>query len=98
MAGTKKQLGSAITDDNGNYKIDFEYDKLIDVDISACPDVDEKVLKLMPKAKHLISKDTWALKSPYYAEMADIAVAVPLWKLWETICKKYTIYLYRVLV
>ncbi len=84
VAGTKKQIGSTITDADGNYKIEFEYDKPADVNISVCPYVDEKLLKLIPKAEHFISKD--ALK------MADVRISESILKLWKTICKKYTLF------
>lgn len=94
IAETKKRLGTAITDPKGNYKIEFEYDKPADVDIFVCPDVDEKMLKIMPKAKHFISKDAWIKKSPYYAglESAEVTIAKSIFMIWETICKTYLIH------
>lgn len=92
VTGTKKQLGSAITDSDGTYKIEFEHDKPVDVNISVCPDVDEKVLKIIPKAKHFIPKDAWVKRRPYHVEKVDVSITPPIWKLWETICKKYTIF------
>jgi len=92
VTGTKKQVGSAITDADGNYKIKFEYDKPVDVNISVCPDVDEKVLEIIPKAKHFIPKDAWAKRSPYYVERMDISIRNYIERIWDQICKEYTIF------
>jgi hypothetical protein len=91
VAGTKKQLGSAITDADGTYEIKFEYDEPVDVNISVCPDVNEAMLKAIPKAKHFVPKDAWVKRSPYSLE-ADIPLAEPTILLWETICEEYIIY------
>jgi len=92
LAGTKRVLGSAITDSEGNYKIEFENDKPADVNISVCPDVEEKKFELIPKVRHFISKDTWKKKSPYYVETVDITIKKSIFDLWRRICKKYTIF------
>ena len=91
VAGTKKQLGSAITDADGTYEIKFEYDEPVDVNISVCPDVNEAMLKAIPKAKHVVPKDAWVKRSPYSLE-ADIPLSEPTMLVWETICKEYIIY------
>ena len=91
VAGTKKQLGSAITDADGTYKIKFEYDEPVDVNISVCPDVNKAMLKAIPKAKHFVPKDAWVKKSPYRLEV-DIPLSEPIILLWETICKEYIIF------
>lgn len=92
IAGTKRLVGTAITDEDGSYRIEFEYHEPVDVDISVCPDVEDKVLRVIPKARYTISKDAWAKRSPFYAEAADITIAAPLWVLWERICKEYTVF------
>jgi len=92
VAGTKKQLGSAITDAKGNYKIGFEYDKTVEVNISVCPDVDEKVLKILPKAKHFIPKDAWVKRNLYYAERADISISKTVFDIWKKICNEYIVF------
>ena len=92
VAETKKQLGSTITDAKGNYKIELEYEKPLDVSVSVSPDVDEKVLKVIPKAKKLISKKTWVKRSPYYAKEIDISISKVIYILWEKVCKPYTVY------
>jgi hypothetical protein len=90
VAGTKKQLGSAITDVDGTYEIKFEYDEPVDVNISVCPDVNEAMLKVIPKAKHFVPKDAWVKRSPYSLE-ADIPLSEPTILLWERTCQDYTI-------
>ena len=91
LKGTKIQLGSAVTDAEGNYKIKYEFDKPVDVNLSVCPDVDEKVLKVIPKAKHFISKKEWQ-KDKLYFKSADITISTRVLELWEVICKKYLIH------
>jgi hypothetical protein len=91
LAGTKKQLGSAIPDSDGNYKIEFEYEKSVDVDISVCLDADERVLKRIPTARSFISKDKWVKRSPFSAKL-DISIPKTILSIWKTICKKHTIF------
>ena len=92
IAGTKKLVATAITDEVGSYLIEFEHHEPVDIDILVCPSVEDKLLKVIPKARYTISKDAWAKKSPFYAEAADIAIAESLWVLWEKVCKKYTVF------
>ncbi len=92
VAGTNKLLGDAVTDDDGSYEIEAEYHELPDVSLSICPDVEEKLLKVMPKARRTFSGDVWKKRNPYYVDVGDILVAEPLWKLWDTVCKTYTVF------
>jgi hypothetical protein len=91
VAGTKKQLGSAVTDAAGKYKIEFNRSSVEDVDIAVSPNVDSIRLKVMPKATRFVSKKEWEKAKTNILEV-NAVVVYALAKLWETICKPYTVY------
>ena len=91
VAGTKKLLGSALTDADGAYKIQLEHDEPVDVNISICPDTNEETLRVIPKARYLISKDEWMEKGPLGLEV-DIPLPETTTLLWERVWRGYTIY------
>ena len=92
LAHTKQQLGEAVTEPDGAFSLEFRWHEPVDVDIAVAPDVDKAVLRTIPKANRAFTKDAWARQNPYVLEIDKWVIARPIWRLWDEVCKTYTVF------
>jgi hypothetical protein len=92
LAHTKQRLGEVTTGPDGSFTLEFRWHEPVDVEIAVAPDVDEAVMRTIPKASRTFSKEEWVKKSPYTLEIDDWIIAQPIWKLWDEVCKTYTVF------
>lgn len=85
VAGTKKLLGTAIADEEGRYRFEFEHKKPMNVELLVTPNVSEKLISGLPAARKRIPPAELSKK-------VDLSISEYLWPIWDKITKVYVLF------